>query len=78
MLWGSGFLFVKLALRGLSPIQVVLGQLGLGVLPEVLDKLARVFVSLVGFENQIERVIGELGALGRVLKRLVSLPQNLL
>ena len=30
MLWGSGFLFVKLALRGLSPSQVVLGQLALG------------------------------------------------
>ena len=32
MLWGSGFLFVKLALRGLSPGQVVLGQLALGAL----------------------------------------------
>ena len=32
MLWGSGFLFVKLALRGLSPAQVVLGQLGFGAL----------------------------------------------
>ena len=32
MLWGSGFLFVKLALRGLSPSQVVLGQLALGAL----------------------------------------------
>jgi drug/metabolite transporter (DMT)-like permease len=30
VLWGSGFLFVKLALRGLSPVQVVLGQLILG------------------------------------------------
>src|SRR5262245_38219101 len=30
VLWGSGFLFVKLALRGLSPVQVVLGQLGFG------------------------------------------------
>jgi drug/metabolite transporter (DMT)-like permease len=30
VLWGSGFLFVKLALRGLSPSQVVLGQLALG------------------------------------------------
>ena len=32
MLWGSGFLFVKLALRGLSPAQVVLGQLAFGAL----------------------------------------------
>ena len=32
MLWGSGFLFVKLALRGLSPSQVVLGQLAFGAL----------------------------------------------
>jgi drug/metabolite transporter (DMT)-like permease len=32
VLWGSGFLFVKLALRGLSPGQVVLGQLALGAL----------------------------------------------
>ena len=32
MLWGSGFLFVKLALRGLSPAQVVLGQLAIGAL----------------------------------------------
>ena len=30
MLWGSGFLFVKLALRGLSPTQIVFGQLVLG------------------------------------------------
>jgi drug/metabolite transporter (DMT)-like permease len=30
VLWGSGFLFVKLALRGLSPVQIVLGQLSLG------------------------------------------------
>jgi drug/metabolite transporter (DMT)-like permease len=32
VLWGSGFLFVKLALRGLSPSQIVLGQLALGAL----------------------------------------------
>ena len=32
MLWGSGFLLVKLALRGLSPTQVVLGQLAFGAL----------------------------------------------
>jgi drug/metabolite transporter (DMT)-like permease len=32
VLWGSGFLFVKLALRGLSPTQVVLGQLAFGAL----------------------------------------------
>jgi drug/metabolite transporter (DMT)-like permease len=32
VLWGSGFLFVKLALRGLRPSQVVLGQLALGAL----------------------------------------------
>jgi drug/metabolite transporter (DMT)-like permease len=32
VLWGSGFLFVKLALRGLSPAQVVLGQLAFGAL----------------------------------------------
>jgi drug/metabolite transporter (DMT)-like permease len=30
LLWGSGFLFVKLALRGLSPVQVVLGQVAFG------------------------------------------------
>jgi drug/metabolite transporter (DMT)-like permease len=30
VLWGSGFLFVKLALRGLSPSQLVLGQLAFG------------------------------------------------
>lgn len=27
MLWGSGFLWVKIALRGLSPVQIVLAQL---------------------------------------------------
>jgi drug/metabolite transporter (DMT)-like permease len=32
VLWGSGFLFVKLALRGLSPSQLVLGQLAFGAL----------------------------------------------
>jgi drug/metabolite transporter (DMT)-like permease len=32
VLWGSGFLWVKLALRGLSPTQIVLGQLVTGAL----------------------------------------------
>jgi drug/metabolite transporter (DMT)-like permease len=32
VLWGSGFLWVKLALRGLSPTQLVLGQLVAGAL----------------------------------------------
>jgi drug/metabolite transporter (DMT)-like permease len=32
VLWGSGFLWVKLALRGLSPTQIVLGQLVAGAL----------------------------------------------
>lgn len=30
LVWGSGFLWMKLALRGLSPLQVVLGRLVLG------------------------------------------------
>jgi drug/metabolite transporter (DMT)-like permease len=30
VLWGSGFLFVKLALRGFSPTQIVFGQLAFG------------------------------------------------
>ncbi|HEV8649539.1 MAG TPA: DMT family transporter [Actinomycetes bacterium] len=29
-LWGSGFLWIKVALRGLSPAQIVLGQLVTG------------------------------------------------
>lgn len=32
LLWGSGFLWVKLALRGFSPIQIVFVRLALGVL----------------------------------------------
>ena len=32
VLWGSGFLFVKLALRGLSPVQIVFGQLTFGAI----------------------------------------------
>jgi drug/metabolite transporter (DMT)-like permease len=30
LLWGSGFLLIKLALRGFTPYQIVLGQLTLG------------------------------------------------
>src|SRR5215216_4619302 len=29
-LWGASFLFIKVALRGLSPVQIVLGRLALG------------------------------------------------
>jgi drug/metabolite transporter (DMT)-like permease len=29
-IWGASFLFIKVALRGLSPVQIVLGRLGLG------------------------------------------------
>jgi drug/metabolite transporter (DMT)-like permease len=32
LLWGSGFLWIKVALRGLSPVQIVLGQLAAGAL----------------------------------------------
>jgi drug/metabolite transporter (DMT)-like permease len=57
VLWGSGFLFVKLALRGLSPIQVVLGQLGFGAIVLLvvlavrrrsLPHAPRIWVYLVG------------------------------
>jgi drug/metabolite transporter (DMT)-like permease len=41
VLWGSGFLFVKLALRGLSPVQVVLGQLTLGAVVLLLTLAVR-------------------------------------
>jgi drug/metabolite transporter (DMT)-like permease len=41
VLWGSGFLFVKLALRGLSPLQVVLGQLGFGAIVLLLTLAVR-------------------------------------
>ncbi|HKQ02352.1 MAG TPA: EamA family transporter [Actinomycetes bacterium] len=41
VLWGSGFLFVKLALRGLSPSQVVLGQLALGALVLLITLVVR-------------------------------------
>jgi drug/metabolite transporter (DMT)-like permease len=41
VLWGSGFLFVKLALRGLSPVQVVLGQLGSGAIVLLLTLAVR-------------------------------------
>jgi len=41
VLWGSGFLFVKLALRGLSPVQVVLGQLGFGAVVLLLTLAVR-------------------------------------
>jgi drug/metabolite transporter (DMT)-like permease len=41
VLWGSGFLFVKLALSGLSPIQVVLGQLGFGAIVLLLALVVR-------------------------------------
>jgi drug/metabolite transporter (DMT)-like permease len=29
-LWGASFLFINVALRGLSPVQIVLGRLALG------------------------------------------------
>jgi drug/metabolite transporter (DMT)-like permease len=41
VLWGSGFLFVKLALRGLSPIQVVLSQLAFGAVVLLLTLAVR-------------------------------------
>lgn len=41
VLWGSGFLFVKLALRGLNPVQVVLGQLGFGAVVLLLTLAVR-------------------------------------
>jgi drug/metabolite transporter (DMT)-like permease len=41
VLWGSGFLFVKLALRGLSPVQIVLGQLTLGAVVLLLTLAVR-------------------------------------
>jgi len=41
LLWGSGFLFVKLALRGLSPVQVVLGQLTFGAVVLLLMSAVR-------------------------------------
>jgi drug/metabolite transporter (DMT)-like permease len=41
VLWGSGFLFVKLALRGLSPVQIVLGQLTLGAVVLLLTLVVR-------------------------------------
>jgi len=41
VLWGSGFLFVKLALRGLSPAEVVLGQLGFGAIVLLLTLAVR-------------------------------------
>ncbi|CAA9250034.1 MAG: Permease of the drug/metabolite transporter (DMT) superfamily [uncultured Corynebacteriales bacterium] len=36
LVWGSSFLFIKIALEGLSPGQVVLGRLGVGALALVL------------------------------------------
>jgi hypothetical protein len=41
VLWGSGFLFVKLALRGLSPVQIVLGQLTFGAVVLLLTLVVR-------------------------------------
>src|SRR5262249_4243192 len=38
LLWGSGFLWIKLALRGFTPVQIVLVRLALGAL--VLAPLA--------------------------------------
>ncbi|MFV2098033.1 DMT family transporter [Micromonospora sp. LOL_014] len=32
LLWGSGFLWIKLALRGFTPVQIVLARLALGAL----------------------------------------------
>jgi drug/metabolite transporter (DMT)-like permease len=57
VLWGSGFLLVKLALRGLSPIQIAFGQLGLGAIVllvilavrrQSLPRAAREWVYLAG------------------------------
>ena len=36
LIWGSSFLFMKLALEGMSPAQVVAGRLGLGALTLVI------------------------------------------
>lgn len=41
LLWGSGFLWIKLALRGFTPVQVSLVRLGLGALVLVPFALAR-------------------------------------
>jgi drug/metabolite transporter (DMT)-like permease len=40
-LWGSGFLWIKVALRGLSPGQIVLGQLATGAVVLVAAVLLR-------------------------------------
>jgi drug/metabolite transporter (DMT)-like permease len=41
LLWGSNFLWIKLALRGLSPVQIVLVRLSLGALVLTTYILAR-------------------------------------
>lgn len=41
LLWGSGFLWIKLALRGFSPVQIVLIRLALGALVLAPIALAR-------------------------------------
>ncbi|MEU7868292.1 DMT family transporter [Dactylosporangium sp. NPDC049140] len=41
LLWGSGFLWIKLALRGFPPVQIVLIRLALGVLVLAPIALAR-------------------------------------
>ncbi|MEU4219403.1 DMT family transporter [Actinoplanes sp. NPDC026623] len=41
LLWGSGFLWIKLSLRGFTPIQIVLVRLALGALVLALVALAR-------------------------------------
>lgn len=41
LLWGSGFLWIKLALRGFSPVQIVLVRLTLGALVLAPIALAR-------------------------------------
>ena len=39
LIWGSSFLFIKLALEGMSPVQVVVGRLGFGALTLVIVML---------------------------------------
>jgi hypothetical protein len=40
-LWGASFLFIKVALRGLSPVQIVLGRLALQRLARSCDRHGR-------------------------------------
>jgi len=41
LLWGSGYLWIKLGLRGFTPAQIVLARLGLGALVLAPIALAR-------------------------------------